>query len=91
MTTLCTVTGLIPMALGESKIGGLPYSPLGRTMIGGLIVSTILTLLVVPLFYTLLDDLREHAARVLASAAGRRDAAPEPAASSAPAGVGPAK
>ena len=94
MTTLCTVTGLIPMALGESKIGGLPYSPLGRTMIGGLIVSTILTLVVVPLFYTLLDDLREHAARVMASAFGRggaagpAGAAPDGASGGAAAGVG---
>lgn len=68
MTTLCTVSGLIPMALGNSKIGGLPYAPLGRTMIGGLLASTLLTLLVVPLFYTFLDDLREHAARVFGSA-----------------------
>jgi HAE1 family hydrophobic/amphiphilic exporter-1 len=70
MTTLCTVTGLIPMALGESKIGGLPYAPLGRTMIGGLIASTILTLVIVPLFYTLIDDLREHAGRIMRSAFG---------------------
>jgi hydrophobic/amphiphilic exporter-1 (mainly G- bacteria), HAE1 family len=68
MTTMCTVSGLIPMAVGNSKIGGLPYAPLGRTMIGGLIASTLLTLVVVPLFYTLLDDLREHAGRIFGSA-----------------------
>lgn len=73
MTTLCTVTGLIPMAVGNSKIGGLPYAPLGRTMIGGLIVSTILTLVIVPLFYTLLDDLREHAGNIVRSIWGRGD------------------
>lgn len=72
MTTLCTVGGLIPMALGNSKIGGLPYAPLGRTMIGGLLASTLLTLVVVPLFYTFLDDLREHAARIFGSAWVRR-------------------
>jgi HAE1 family hydrophobic/amphiphilic exporter-1 len=76
MTTLCTVTGLIPMALGDSKIGGLPYAPLGRTMIGGLIVSTVLTLVIVPLFYTFLDDLREHAANIARSVLGRREAGP---------------
>ena len=37
---------------------GTPYAPLGITMIGGLVSSTILTLFVVPLFYTYLDDLR---------------------------------
>jgi len=75
MTTLCTVSGLIPMALGNSKIGNLPYAPLGRTMIGGLVMSTLLTLVVVPLFYTLLDELREHAARVGRAALGGRDEA----------------
>jgi HAE1 family hydrophobic/amphiphilic exporter-1 len=73
MTTLTTVCGMIPMAVGNSKIIGVPYAPLGRTMIGGLLVSTVLTLLVVPLFYTLLDDLREHATRVWRSAFGGRD------------------
>ena len=64
MTTLTTVCGMIPMAVGNSKIVGVPYAPLGRTMVGGLLVSAVLTLVVVPLLYTLLDDLREHAARV---------------------------
>ncbi len=81
MTTLTTVCGLIPMALGNSKVVGLPYAPLGRTMIGGLLASTLLTLVIVPLFYTLLDDLREHAARVMSSAFGRER--PEPLASGA--------
>ena len=79
MTTMCTVSGLIPMAVGNSKIVGMPYAPLGRTMIGGLIVSCFLTLVIVPLFYTLLDDLREHAARVLGSALRRRPTSIDPA------------
>ena len=58
MTTFTTVFGLLPMAVGNSNAMGTPYAPLGRTMMGGLLVSTFLTLLVVPLFYTLLDDLR---------------------------------
>jgi HAE1 family hydrophobic/amphiphilic exporter-1 len=89
MTTLTTVTGLIPMAVGTSKVVGMPYSPLGRTMIGGLVVSTILTLVIVPLFYTLLDDLREHVGRVMASAFGRH-AAQEIAPDSTPAAAAPA-
>src|SRR5215207_4905493 len=89
MTTMCTVSGLIPMAVGNSKIIGLSYQPLGRTMIGGLLMATFLTLVIVPLFYTLLDDLREHAARVLGSALRRREATPAtPAATGAAAGVG---
>ncbi len=76
MTTMTTVCGMIPMAVGNSKIIGVPYAPLGRTMIGGLLVSTLLTLLVVPLFYTLLDDLRDYTAEVWRSAFGSRGAAP---------------
>jgi hydrophobic/amphiphilic exporter-1 (mainly G- bacteria), HAE1 family len=89
MTTLCTVSGLIPMAVGNSKIGGMPYAPLGRTMIGGLLASTLLTLVIVPLFYTFLDDLREHTARLMRSAMGRGAApAGDPTIGSAAAGVG---
>ena len=57
MTTCTTIFGLLPMAVGNSNLMGQPYSPLGRTMMGGLISSTALTLLVVPLLYTFLDDL----------------------------------
>jgi hydrophobic/amphiphilic exporter-1 (mainly G- bacteria), HAE1 family len=90
MTTMCTVSGLIPMAVGNSKIVGMPYAPLGRTMIGGLIVACFLTLVVVPLFYTLLDDLREHVARIFGSALRRGPARDEAvgAVTGAAAGVG---
>ena len=58
MTTFTTICGLFPMAAGSATMLGTPYAPLGITMIGGLVSSTILTLFVVPLFYTYLDDLR---------------------------------
>jgi len=58
MTALTTIFGLVPMAIGKSSLIGIPYAPLGRTMIGGLVTSTFLTLFVVPLFYTYFDDLR---------------------------------
>jgi len=64
MTTFTTVFGLLPMAVGNSNVMGEPYAPLGRTMMGGLICSTAFTLLVVPLFYTFLDDLRLFMQRV---------------------------
>jgi HAE1 family hydrophobic/amphiphilic exporter-1 len=86
MTTLTTVSGLIPMALGNSKINGMPYAPLGRTMIGGLLASTLLTLVIVPLFYTLVDDLREYWSGIMSSAFTGRDKTPE--GSGAAAGVG---
>ena len=68
MTTFTTVCGLLPMALGSSAFLGQPYAPMGRTMIGGLLSSTLLTLLLVPLFYTFLDDLRAALKRLTASA-----------------------
>ena len=56
MTALTTIFGLLPMAIGTSTFIGLPYAPMGRTVISGLIASTLLTLVFVPLLYTLLDD-----------------------------------
>ncbi len=58
MTALTTIFGLVPMSVGTSSLIGIPYSPMGRAVVGGLMASTALTLFVVPLFYTLLDDLR---------------------------------
>jgi hydrophobic/amphiphilic exporter-1 (mainly G- bacteria), HAE1 family len=57
MTALTTICGLIPMAFGSSNVVGIPYAPLGRTVMGGLAAGTLLTLVVVPYVYTLLDDL----------------------------------
>lgn len=88
MTTMCTVGGLIPLAFGSSKVIGMSYAPLGRTMIGGLVVSTVLTLVIVPLFYTLLDDLREHVGRVWQSAFGGGARADADVGGGAAAGVG---
>ena len=65
MTAATTIVGLLPMALGDSGIVGIPYYPLGRAVIGGLLASTLLSLLLVPLFYTYLDDLKGMQLRVL--------------------------
>lgn len=86
MTTLTTVCGLIPMALGTSRVVGMAYAPLGRTMIGGLLAATLLTLVIVPLFYALLDDLREFMGRVWTSIFTR--STPATVASGAAAGIG---
>ncbi|TVR04469.1 MAG: efflux RND transporter permease subunit [Deltaproteobacteria bacterium] len=51
MTALTTIFGLVPMAIGTSALVGIPYAPLGRAVIGGLIASTLTTLVVVPLVY----------------------------------------
>lgn len=57
MTALTTIMGMLPMALGKANFVGMPYSGLGRTFVGGLFSSTSLTLIVVPLFYTIFDDI----------------------------------
>ncbi|MCB9673187.1 MAG: efflux RND transporter permease subunit, partial [Alphaproteobacteria bacterium] len=56
MTALTTVCGLVPMAIGGSSFIGIPYAPLGRTVIGGLLVGTLLTLVLVPFLYAWIDD-----------------------------------
>lgn len=55
MTTLAMVFGMIPVALGLGEGGGF-RAPMARAVIGGLITSTMLTLIVVPVVYTYLDD-----------------------------------
>jgi HAE1 family hydrophobic/amphiphilic exporter-1 len=56
MTTLCTILGLLPLAGGANSVGDVLYYPLARTVIGGLAASTLLTLILVPCLYTLLED-----------------------------------
>ncbi len=56
MTTLTTILGLIPLTLGIGE-GAELIAPIGSVVIGGLTLATILTLVVVPVMYTLLDDL----------------------------------
>jgi HAE1 family hydrophobic/amphiphilic exporter-1 len=56
MTTLAMIFGMLPLALALGQ-GAEMRAPMARAVIGGLITSTFLTLLVVPVVYTLLDDL----------------------------------
>ncbi len=60
MTAMTTIIGLIPLALGNANLVGIPYSPLAITVIGGLTTSTLLTLFVVPAFYFLLEKLKDY-------------------------------
>ena len=55
MTSLATVVGLMPMALGLGT-GSETNAPLARAVVGGLTVSTILTLFLVPTVYTMLEE-----------------------------------
>jgi len=60
MTAFTTIGGLLPMAIGNTSMIGIPYAPMGRTIIGGLLTSTLLSLIAVPWAYTLFDDMREY-------------------------------
>ena len=63
MTTIATIVGLSPMALGLGE-GSETNLPLARAVIGGLAVSTVFTLFLIPSLYTLLERFarRERAA-----------------------------
>jgi len=79
MTTFALIAGMIPVALGKGE-GAQFRAPLGVAVIGGVITSTLLTLLVIPTIYEILIDLRSD----LMGFAGRifrnKGAAPAPAA-----------
>ncbi|MFH1755028.1 MAG: efflux RND transporter permease subunit [Candidatus Latescibacterota bacterium] len=55
MTAATTILGLTPMAIGNAHVADAQYYPLARAVMGGLISSTILTLLVLPTYYVIAD------------------------------------
>ena len=59
MTTSTTILALLPMALGLGE-GAEVRAPMAITVIGGLLVSTLLTLVVIPVVYSLLDRSDYH-------------------------------
>jgi HAE1 family hydrophobic/amphiphilic exporter-1 len=59
MTTIAMIFGMIPLALGIGP-GAETRAPMAHAIIGGLVTSTILTLVVVPIVYTLLDDFKRR-------------------------------
>jgi hydrophobic/amphiphilic exporter-1 (mainly G- bacteria), HAE1 family len=63
MTALTTVIGMIPLTLTKPGDLGLSYKSFGFTLIGGMTTATLLTLLVVPIFYTFFDDARQAVRR----------------------------
>jgi HAE1 family hydrophobic/amphiphilic exporter-1 len=55
MTSIATMLGLVPMAIGLGE-GGELQAPLARVVIGGLLTSTLVTLVLVPAIYTLFEE-----------------------------------
>jgi hydrophobic/amphiphilic exporter-1 (mainly G- bacteria), HAE1 family len=62
MTTVALIAGMLPVALGRGE-GAQFRSPLGIAVIGGVITSTLLTLIAIPTFYEILDEWRSAFAR----------------------------
>jgi HAE1 family hydrophobic/amphiphilic exporter-1 len=59
MTGLTTIFGMIPMSLGRGD-GGEILAPLAISVMGGLVGSTLVTLILIPTFYALVDDRRQR-------------------------------
>jgi HAE1 family hydrophobic/amphiphilic exporter-1 len=56
MTACSTIAGMIPVAIGLGA-GAETRSPMGTAIVGGMLTSTVLTLIVIPVVYSLMDDL----------------------------------
>jgi HAE1 family hydrophobic/amphiphilic exporter-1 len=79
MTTFALIAGMVPIAIGAGE-GADFRAPLGRAVIGGVITSTVLTLLVIPTFYEILTDWRDWlSARLLGRSPAAHAHAPSPA------------
>ncbi|MEU2153763.1 efflux RND transporter permease subunit [Streptomyces sp. NPDC019396] len=86
MTALATIFALLPMALGVTGEGGFIAQPLAVVVIGGLVTSTMLTLLLVPTLYAMVE-LRKERRRAKRAAKRAASASHEPTESPTPAGV----
>ncbi len=75
MTALATIFALLPMALGVTGEGGFIAQPLAVVVIGGLITSTLLTLLLVPTLYAMVELRKERRAKKKAAQSARRSPA----------------
>jgi HAE1 family hydrophobic/amphiphilic exporter-1 len=76
MTALTTIIGMVPLTFSAPNRLGISYKSFGLTLIGGMTTATILTLLVVPVFYTFFDDIRVTFARLLKRALPQQPVAP---------------
>ncbi|MCU0972087.1 MAG: efflux RND transporter permease subunit, partial [Gammaproteobacteria bacterium] len=77
MTTFALIAGMIPVAIGSGE-GADFRAPLGRAVIGGVITSTVLTLLVIPTVYDIMSEWRDRAVGLLTGTAKAKTAAGRP-------------
>jgi multidrug efflux pump subunit AcrB len=76
MTSIAMSAGMLPSALGVGE-GGAFRAPMASAVIGGIIVSTVLSLVVVPSFFLIMDDLQWLLGKVFGGMVGRKEEEPE--------------
>ena len=76
MTSIAMSAGMLPSALGVGE-GGSFRAPMATAVIGGIIMSTVLSLVVVPAFFLIMDDLSRLVSRVFARFIGPKEEEPE--------------
>ena len=76
MTSIAMSAGMLPSALGVGE-GGAFRSPMATAVIGGIIVSTVLSLVVVPAVYMMMDDLQWLIAKIFSRMVGPKEDEPE--------------
>jgi HAE1 family hydrophobic/amphiphilic exporter-1 len=64
MTATTTILGLIPLAVGGGHVGDAEMYPMARALIGGLTSSTLLTLIMLPVYYQLTERMRVRLGRL---------------------------
>ncbi len=67
MTTIAMTAGMLPVAMSLGAGDGSFRSPMAVSVIGGLLTSTLLSLLVIPVAFTLIDDVQQFFARLIPS------------------------
>jgi len=77
MTMATTILAMLPLCVGGAQLGGggPAYQPMARAIVGGLVFSTVVSLIFLPTIYAVLDDLRAAAGKVVARAFKRRQVA----------------
>jgi multidrug efflux pump subunit AcrB len=76
MTSIAMSAGMLPSALGVGE-GGSFRAPMAIAVIGGIIVSTVLSLVIVPAFFLIMDDLSWLLGRIFGRFVGKKEAEPQ--------------
>jgi multidrug efflux pump subunit AcrB len=76
MTSIAMSAGMLPSALGVGE-GGSFRAPMATAVIGGIVVSTVLSLIVVPAFFLIMDDLQRLLSRLFSGIVGKKEVEPE--------------